>query len=96
MEKNSTGTPEASPFDGTAWFDPIETEVWSTPRGPLHSIRTLSSCSEMPFPDENSFNIDSVIRSMAVPHRGAADCQDTAILEDCPQTDGRGSEWSVA
>jgi hypothetical protein len=24
MEKNSTGTPEASLFDGTAWFDPIE------------------------------------------------------------------------
>lgn len=27
MEKNSTGTPEASLFDGTAWFDPIETGV---------------------------------------------------------------------
>ena len=33
MEKNSTGTPETSLFDGTAWFDPIEAAVRERVRG---------------------------------------------------------------
>jgi transposase-like protein len=38
MEKNSTGTPEASLFDGTAWFDPIETGVRDRIRGFIETM----------------------------------------------------------
>ena len=38
MEKNSTGTPEASLFDGTAWFDPIEAGVRERIRGFIETM----------------------------------------------------------
>jgi len=38
MEKNSTGTPETSLFDGTAWFDPIETGVRDRIRGFIETM----------------------------------------------------------
>ena len=38
MEKNSTGTPEASLFDGTAWFDPIEAGVRDRIRGFIETM----------------------------------------------------------
>jgi len=38
MEKNSTGTPEGSLFDGTAWFDPIETGVRDRIRGFIETM----------------------------------------------------------
>ena len=38
MEKNSTGTPEASLFDGTAWFDPIEMGVRERVRGFIEAM----------------------------------------------------------
>ena len=38
MEKNSPGTPEASLFDGTAWFDPIEIGVRERVRGFIDAL----------------------------------------------------------
>jgi transposase-like protein len=38
MEKNSTGTPGTSLFDGTAWFDPIETGVRDRIRGFIETM----------------------------------------------------------
>ncbi|GBQ05838.1 hypothetical protein [Acidiphilium acidophilum] len=38
MEENSTGTPEASLCDGTAWFDPIETGVRGRIRGFIETM----------------------------------------------------------
>jgi len=38
MEKNSTGTPEASLFDGTGWFDPIETGIRDRIRGFIETM----------------------------------------------------------
>ena len=38
MEKHSTGTPETSLFDGTAWFDPIETGVRERIRGFIETM----------------------------------------------------------
>ncbi|MGH9485629.1 MAG: IS256 family transposase [Terriglobales bacterium] len=38
MEKNSTATPEASLFDGAAWFDPIEAGVRERMRGFIETM----------------------------------------------------------
>ena len=38
MEKNSTGTPEASLFDGEGWFDAIEAGVRDRIRGFIESM----------------------------------------------------------
>lgn len=38
MEKNSTGSPGTSLFDGTAWFDPIETGVRDRIRGFIETM----------------------------------------------------------
>jgi hypothetical protein len=38
MDKNSTATPEASLFDGTAWFDPIEAGVRERIRGFIEAM----------------------------------------------------------
>ena len=38
MEKNSTATPETNTFDGTAWFDPIETGVRERIRGLIETM----------------------------------------------------------
>ncbi|HQT74522.1 MAG TPA: IS256 family transposase [Acidiphilium sp.] len=38
METNSISTPEASLFDGAAWFDPIETGVWDRIRGFIEAM----------------------------------------------------------
>ena len=38
MEKNSTGTPETSLFDGTAWFDLIEAGVRERIRGFIETM----------------------------------------------------------
>ena len=38
MEKHSTGTPEARLFDGTVWFDPIETGVRGRIRGFIETM----------------------------------------------------------
>jgi hypothetical protein len=38
MERNSTATPEASLFDGAAWFDPIEAGVRDRIRGFIETM----------------------------------------------------------
>ncbi len=38
MEKNSTAMPEASLFDGTAWFDPIEAGLRERIRGFIETM----------------------------------------------------------
>ncbi|MGC9271577.1 transposase, partial [Acidiphilium sp.] len=38
MEQNSTAKPEASLFDGAAWFDPIETGVRDRIRGFIETM----------------------------------------------------------
>ena len=38
MDENSTGTPDASLFDGTAWFDPIEAGVRERVRGFIETM----------------------------------------------------------